>query len=261
MSKKENKKQIKRIPIHFIVLPLLLLAFVSFMVAHPIVQATKANPQKLLAPYLAGIPTSDTEYTEEQLKKIEHYENIEFVKPSKLVDAYVGNDSNDIKAVSTTSEETTNLHVGLVAKNYRAAKTEDDEVKTGNIGFYVGFRAADNFPYYNITVNEVQVYLADGWSGYQKRLNATIANNTSSLWNNDYLGNSKMHFISNVRNIDIDQDVKDSYCFGFKKVKHPSLYVYIKYTDKTLHSNNGIREYLIEYDYEDYFQKGQTTVS
>ena len=70
-----------------------------------------------------------------------------------------------------------------------------------------------------------------------------------------------MHIITNIRSIDIDQDVKDSYCFGLKRVKHPSLYVYISYTDKTLNSNNGIREYLIEFDYEDYFQTGQTTVA
>lgn len=260
MSKKENKKQIKRIPIHFIVLPIFLLAFLAFAIAHPIVQTVNANPQKLLAPYIAGIPTSDTEYTEEQLKKIDHFENIEFIKASKLANAYVGNDSTDIKSVITTSKETKNLEVGLVAKNYRAAKTVDDKVKAGQIGFYVGFRSTLPYSSNSIKITDVQVYLADGWSGYQKKLNASIATSTT-LNGENYLGNSKMHFITNLRIIDIDKDVTDSYCFGFKKVKHPSLYVYIKYTDKTYNSNNGVREYLIEYDYEDYFQKGQTAIA
>ena len=259
MSKKD-KKELKRIPIHFVVLPVLLFAFLCFMIAHPIVQKVNANPQKLLAPYLAGIPTSDTEYTDEQLAKIDHFENIEFIKASKVVNnAYVGNGAENLKATITTGKETKNLNVGLVAKSYKSAKTVDDTVEAGKISFYVGFKA-DDIPYTSIKMNDVQVYIADGWSGYQKKLVASISTSTT-LWGENYLGNERMHFIANERIIEIDKDVKDSYCFGLKKVKHPSVYVYVKYTDATLNSNNGIREYLIEYDYEDYFMKGQTEIA
>ena len=275
MSKKNKKEKstLKRIPIHFIVLPLLLVAFLAVLIASPIYRYSKAKPLKVLAPYLAGIAEHDilanngmdsddhehdsTGYTDEQKEKIKHFESIEYVEAETLdTNARVGSETDTIKTYRTTENQTINMHIAAVAKVYTAATTNDDEtINEGKLETYIGFRSLK--PEGTISVQDVQVYAADGFSRKVMKLNATITG-SSLCFTADYFNNDYMNFITTTRNITLSKDVSGSYFLGLKKVKHPSLYIYIKYTDSNYHENDGIREYLVGFDYDKYFITGQT---
>lgn len=245
MSKKQKKKTIKRIPIHFVVIPAAILTLLLVIGIWVGVTLSSVDTEQLVYNNLAGI-TDTSDLSDEDKNKLDKYESVDIENASKFgEDAFI---KETLKNQKYSYYDAGNLRIALVSTEYKKPVVKDGNLSNGTISFYLGFKALTSTN--SISVTSAKVIAADGWSGYVKAASSI----TSSYYSNTILGYDTMRFYNSTRSISITQEIENRYLL-FKKVEHPSIFVYVEYKDK-----GTTYETIVRFDYEDYFIKGQSII-
>lgn len=146
------------------------------------------------------------------------------------------------------------LEVGALAKKYYLPyqETEDGDMQSGYIEFYVGFNQTNKSQ--NLKISTAKIVVAEKWHDYSSSSTSCY----SSSYTDSILKSSNMSFYSSTRNISIDsaQKFPKRYLFGMIKIKNPKLYVYVEYSI-------GSKSYkgIVEFDYDMFFIDGYTSTT
>lgn len=229
-------KKIKRIPAKFIYLGGALILLLVLVIISFIIQLSSASIKSTLK---SGFSIDDCP---------------SIVKANELkYDGKISSSSTtDLTYGSCSKLE--GLEVGALAKKYYLPyqETEDGDMQSGYIEFYVGFNQTNKSQ--NLKISTAKIVIAEKWHDYCSSSTSCY----SSSYTDSILKSSNMSFYSSTRNISIDsaQKFPKRYLFGMIKIKNPKLYVYVEYTI-------GSKSYtgIVEFDYDMYFIEGYTSTT
>lgn len=226
MKTKEKKFKLKRIPILIFTFSLVLLTCILVFTIYFVISFKNAKIEPLLK------------------EKFGYTNSVEIVEADSVgEDGYYSSSISGLKY--SYSSKVDNLLVGLACKEYTPVS---DANASGSISMYVGLKTLTTTA--SISVSSCKVLVAEKWSQYA----SNSSNVSSTYYSATYLGKEKITFSS--KSISVTEDFPQKFLLGMHKVSHPNVYVYVSYKDK-----NESKEVVIEFEFDDYFINGQSTVN